>query len=141
MSRREIPVSPLEDPDWDGFQMAWVEDPHRPETDIQALMEAAPFQEPERSKRERLALRDTLADAIDSLEPIEQWIFEATVIERRSYRQVARDIGYSKSSIHRIRDRAIRKLQEILREDENVSRYLATQRPIQATQDDYDDLF
>ena len=81
-----------------------------PQTDMQALMEAAPGEAVRTSKESRLPLRDTLADAIDGLPPQERWAFERLIIERLPIREVARMMGTTKSTVHRYKEQAIARL-------------------------------
>lgn len=105
--RRETP--------FDGF--AWWADRRVPETPIEALMRCGPFEEPAVSREELLAVREVLADAFDVLTDEEVWVFNALVIERLSLRTVARQISTPKTTIARIRDRAICKLRSELEDD------------------------
>ena len=96
----------------------------RPETPIQALMEAKPFHEPETSKMEVLGLRDILADALDALDEREQWIFEARCIRRLSVRDVAAELNMPSSTVWLVYQRAVGKLREILVEQPLIVEYL-----------------
>ena len=95
------------------------EDMGRPETPIEALMRAAPGDEPEVSKLERLALRDVLLDAMSCLTPREAWVFNTTL-----HGHSLRSLGLPKTTVARIRDRAIQKLQERLQDHPVIREYL-----------------
>lgn len=119
MSRREIP--------WDytrnearGTTVAH----NRPYTHIEALMQCAPGQEPDLSQSELLYLRDILQDAIEQLTDDERLVFDACTSSRRSLRNIAAELGWSKSGIAVIRDRAITKLQTALIDNPTIKDYL-----------------
>lgn len=99
----------------------------RPMTPTQALMESAPGEEPDTSQLELLGLRDVLADALDEvLTPMELWVFHAVVIERLPLRHVAKQIGYSKTYLAKVRDRATAKLRDHLGDHPLVQAHLHT---------------
>lgn len=89
---------------------------NRPETDMQALMEAAPFEEPEVSKAENLPLKDAIADAIDQLDDRSRWVFEKVHYEGYSLRELEPILSLSKSQVHRIYQNAVAQLQTALTE-------------------------
>ena len=114
---------------------------YAPETPFQALMEAAAFDEPETSVAEYLELREVLADAIEALSERDQWIFNAVFVEpgervtnpegfspsdtgHKSLRQVARELGLSKTQIARERDRIIKELQHELMDHPVIRQFL-----------------
>lgn len=96
----------------------------RPMTEMQALMEAKPHEDPLPAQETLLALRDVLADAIDRLPELERDVFEACVIRRASLREYASEIGLSKSGIAKIRDRACALLQADLTQHSAIKEYL-----------------
>jgi DNA-directed RNA polymerase specialized sigma subunit len=81
---------------------------------IEALMVCFPLDEPEESVLEQLLLREALADALDSLEEDDRWIFDMLIVVRLSLRFVGRVIGIPKTTLARRRDRIIANLQEQL---------------------------
>jgi len=97
----------------------------RPWSPLQALMEAAPFDEPEVSQLERLALRDVLADALDDLPPRDRRFVEARIIERRSYRSLENELGWKKSHMQRHEQRLMRRLAAALEDHPAIQTYLA----------------
>ena len=96
----------------------------RPFSATEALMSCAPFDEPEESIMEQLELRDALADALDSLDEDERWIFDMLVVVRLSLRFVGRVVGIPKTTLARRRDKVIAKLQQQLLESPVVQNRL-----------------
>jgi len=92
----------------------------RPFSAAEALMSSAPFDEPEESVMEQLELRDVLADALDTLDEEERWIFDMLVVVRLSLRFVGRVVGIPKTTLARRRDKVIAKLQQQLLESPEV---------------------
>ena len=90
----------------------WQRSTKAPDTPYEALMSAEPHQEPDISVIEMLAMRDVLLDAMNILDEEETWVVNSLVFERMSIRQVAAQIGTSKSTILRIKDRAMKKMRE-----------------------------
>ena len=84
---------------------------------LEALITCAPAQEPEESVLEQLALRDILADALDSLEEDDRWIFDMLIVVRLSLRFVGRVVGLPKTTLARRRDTIVAGLQEQLLEN------------------------
>ena len=97
----------------------------RPETALEALMQCSPGQEPLPSRDEMLPLRDILADAIESLEPREQWIFDAIFCRKLSLRQLSQELQLSKTHLARDRDQIKEKLQRMLLEHPTIREYLS----------------
>lgn len=94
-------------------------------TPIEALMEAEPQGPIEFSQIELLSLREVLQDAIEeALTAEEAWVFNALIVERLSVRQLGRQISVPKTTITRIRDRALGKLREHLLEQPAIRDYL-----------------
>lgn len=94
------------------------------ESEIAALQAAAPHAEPEWSRERLLPMREVIADAIESLSPRERFVFDATVCERRSVRELGRAMSLSKSQVDRIKHQAVAKLAEVLGDDPLVKEYL-----------------
>jgi hypothetical protein len=98
--------------------MAYNADTTRPATPLEALMQAAPGEEPRTSSVELLDLREAIQDALESAVTAEEaWVFNALVVERMSLRHLGRQLNRPKTTIARIRDRAIAKLQTRLLQD------------------------
>ena len=81
---------------------------------LEALITCAPAQEPEESVLEQLALRDILADALDSLEEDDRWIFDMLIVVRLSLRFVGRVVGIPKTTLARRRDRIVNNIRQQL---------------------------
>lgn len=78
-------------------------------------MIAPPHEALVRSQEEWLPLRDVIEDAIQAaLTPRERWIFNACVVERKSIRALAAELGLAKSWVDRLHHRACRKLRDAL---------------------------
>lgn len=116
--KREIPLAPL--------SLAYRMDnglklyPNRPITPLEALMGCAPGDEPDRSVVEMLDLRDVIEDAIHRLEPLEMWVLNEVVVGRASLRS----LGLPKTTVARIRDKALDKLRRRLENDPIVKTFL-----------------
>ena len=96
----------------------------RPATEIEAIMQAPPFHDPQPAQETLLPLRDVLADAIDQLPPLEREVFEACVIRKASLREYAQEAGLSKSGVAKVRDRAARMLRAALADHPAILEYL-----------------
>jgi len=95
-----------------------------PENPFEALMSCAPNEEPGRDIESMLPLRDVLNDALTQLDEQEQWIFDALIVRRLSVRQLAEEINMPKSTVHRWKERACRRVMEILEENPIVKEHL-----------------
>lgn len=107
----------------------------RPHTEIQALMEAAPGDQPEVSLQELAALGDVLADAVATLSHPLRYVFEGTMIERRPVRSFTfgevfgpghrkADSKISHRHVIRLRDRALSQLRSSLSNNPTITRHL-----------------
>lgn len=75
--------------------------PHRPKTAMQALMEAAPFCEPQVSIEERQPLIDVVRQAYSEMSDDDRMLIEAVLFERQSFRQLATRWQIPRSTLHR----------------------------------------
>ena len=89
---------------------------------IEALVACSPHSEPEESILEQLALRESLADALDTLEEDDRWLFDMLIVVRLSLRFVGRVIGMPKTTVARRRDKIIANLRDILANDPVVKK-------------------
>jgi hypothetical protein len=86
----------------------------RPDTPIQALMEAAPGDTPIESLEELQPLRELIVDAIDSLTEQQRFIVDAVNSERISLAELGTRLGVSKTHAKRLRDEAYSALRAAL---------------------------
>lgn len=87
----------------------------RDESSLAALMECAPHQDPAPSQESLYPLREVIQDTIELvLDEREQFIFDAIVVERVSYRTLAVRMSLAKSHLHRIQHESCRKLRDAL---------------------------
>lgn len=99
----------------------------RPFSGLEALLVCDPTNEPEESVLEQLALREALADALDTLDEDDRWLFDMLVVVRLSLRFVGRVIGMPKTTVARRRDKIIANLRQILSDDSVVQERLGRQ--------------
>lgn len=103
----------------------WERSRHRPLTEIEAIMSAAPHEEPTVSIEETLETKETVAKAFEEcLTSEEMWIINAIVIQGMSMRGVAKELNAPKTTVARIRDRALTKLRKRLESDPLILGYL-----------------
>ena len=97
----------------------------RPLTDIEALMQLPPLQEPPApSLMETMALKEAVGAAIDALEPEDKWIFNALFVEELSLRTAGWILGIPKTSLARRRDYIMEQLRESLSKSPDVMQWL-----------------
>lgn len=128
-SRRELPRDMEPNPDDElaetGPTFVFVGHSElRADTEMVALMEAAPHVSPEVARETRLELRDVIVDALDDLDEQEQWIFDSLFVRGMSLRQLSREINMPKTTITRWRDRLLQRLREKLESNPNILDYL-----------------
>lgn len=102
------------------FPVLQPEVPPRPYRFYQALMEGYEGE----SVEELLPLREAIADAFSVLTDYELYVMDASHYRGLSVRAIGRELGRSKSSVFRARQRAVRKLADHLRDDPTVRGYL-----------------
>lgn len=86
----------------------------RPSSEMEALMQTAPGEEPEPSADELLELREAVAEALASLEPKYQKTIRLLMYEGMSLRDAGETLGYSDVHIMRIRNSAYAKMKQAL---------------------------
>jgi DNA-directed RNA polymerase specialized sigma subunit len=111
MSKEEAKYKKYETPQ---STPTWEKSSTRPDTPYQSLMEAAPFQPTDISVVEMLEAKEALADAFDTLTAEEQWVLNSLVIEKMSIRELGNQIGAPKTTMARIRDKALGKMRDSL---------------------------
>jgi DNA-directed RNA polymerase sigma subunit (sigma70/sigma32) len=90
---------------------------YTPDTATQALMEAPPFEAVPLSKDELRPLLHAAQDALSVLDERESWIVHARIWRRMSVRQVAKELGLSKTHLDRVYKTALGKLRDELQEN------------------------
>lgn len=115
----EFPVAPSQLPEL-------VKLSGRPETEAQAIMETAPFAEPEQSLEELAPLLAAVRHAFDSLGDDDRMLLEAVVFERASFRQLSERWVVPRSTLHRWYSSAIEELKELMTDYPEVVAYLET---------------
>jgi hypothetical protein len=88
----------------------------RPETQLQALMEAMPGETPEQTSIDIEPLRDAVASIIDNLDEQTRFVIEALFHEQISLGQLGQRLGVSKTHAFRLRNAAYRTLEPVLLE-------------------------
>ena len=121
--KREFPTDPA---DW-STNASWGRSTTgvRPLSDIEALMELAPYEEPTvQSILGTAVLKEAIGAAIDNLNDEDRWIFNALFVEQLSLRVAGRVVGIPKTSLARRRDYIRRRLIAELGESEAVRGWL-----------------
>lgn len=95
-----------------------------PDNDYEALMMAKPFEEPQKSNEELLALRDAVASIVDELEPRDLWIINACISEGKSLQKIADELGITKTHVWRLRNQALDKLREVMMTDTTIRQHV-----------------
>lgn len=89
-----------------------------PINEYDAVMRAGPHQEPEESVYEKAERLEPLRRALDPdggvLDNRELWVLEAIYWRGLSYRQLAQEIPWSTTHLHRVKNDAVRKLYDHL---------------------------
>lgn len=125
MAKREVPTSTndwnrarpaeqLEAKSWPEATVRETSFTRRPETEIQALLEAAPGETPEVSVEEITPIREAVASAVERLEPRLKFVIEAIHNERLSYQQLADRMSISKTHAFRLAREAENRLRRML---------------------------
>lgn len=90
----------------------------RPETVIEAMVTASPFEHVEESTEELAERLEPLRRALDPdggiLDDRERWVIESIFFRRISFRDLAKEIPWSTTHLHRVKDSALRKLRDHL---------------------------
>ena len=83
---------------------------YRPDTPLQALMETAPNEIPADNWESQHEKRENVADLIDGLNEVEQFVITSLFYERLSLRATADIMLRDKNWVARIRDGALEKM-------------------------------
>ncbi len=111
---RERAFNPHGTPDIERYGPPVAHSQQTPFNIYEALMRSRPHEEAEEAQEELLPLREVLQDAIDNLGERDRWVIDALVVRRISMRALARELGVTKSTIGRWRDKALRELRGVL---------------------------
>jgi RNA polymerase sigma factor (sigma-70 family) len=95
------------------------------EFSLQALMESSPGESAGLSTEEMLPLREAIQDAIDRLPELERLVFDGYFVGRYTMREMAAELGIGKSTVHRLKDKAVSALAAMLGENELVKGMIA----------------
>lgn len=88
-----------------------------PSTPIESLMECAPFDDPAESGLEKMMRLEPVKVAIEALEPRERYVVEAKFWRGYGTRIVAREMGVSHQTVHRLMQKAMANLEAALRKE------------------------
>lgn len=98
-------------------QSALPEPPKRvPETDMQALMEAPPGEEPLESQEQLQPRLEAVRSAMDTLTDRERWIVEAYYWRRISLRDIGAELNLVHGYVDRLLKRALAKMEAEIEE-------------------------
>lgn len=131
MAKREVPTNtndwnrgkpaePLEAQSWPEATVRETSFTRRPETAIQALLEAAPGEEPDLSLEEIQPIREAVANAIDRLPARLKFVINSIHAERLSYQQLADRMSISKTHAFRLSRDAENILRSILSSNQMI---------------------
>lgn len=87
-----------------------------PDNPIQALMEAAPGDEPVESLEELQPLREAVADCLDSLSEHDRFVIDALNTERVTLQELGDRLGVSRMHASRLREQAFDRLRRLMAE-------------------------
>jgi hypothetical protein len=83
-----------------------------PSNPMEALMQAAPGEEPHTSMEELLPLREAVADCLDKLSEQDRWIVDCLNSERVSLQELGDRLSVTKTQAWRLRNKAFDNLKE-----------------------------
>ena len=115
-SGKEIP--------YDMFSLLPLVASAKPDSEIQALMEAAPGQNIETSFEEIDSLRNVVVYCIDMLSEQDRFIVEAINYEQLTYEQLGKRLGMSNVHAWRLKQTAFKNLMSLLLEHKVIKEYL-----------------
>ena len=95
-----------------------------PENEIEALMMAKPFEEPQATSEELLVLREAVASIVDQLDERDLWIINACISERKSLQKIADELGMTKTHVWRLRNQAFEKLRGVMVTDTTIRKHV-----------------
>lgn len=95
-----------------------------PENEYEAIMSAKPFEEPETSTEEKLALREAVTQYVDALEPRDLWIINACISEGKSLQKIADELNITKTHVWRLRNQAFEKLRVAMSTNTTIRKHI-----------------
>lgn len=95
-----------------------------PDSEIEALMQAKPFEEPEQSVEELLELRDAVAAIVDQLDERSLWVVNACISEGKSLQAIADELGITKTHVWRIRNQAFNQLRGVMSANTTIRKHI-----------------
>ena len=111
-SNKEIPLTP--------FHEVTIRGPRRPETPMEALMQAAPGEDVRESVVELQPFREAVANCIEQLNEQERFIIDAVNTEMISLEELGERLGVTKTHAWRLRNSAMDSLRKIMLQDPTV---------------------
>jgi DNA-directed RNA polymerase specialized sigma24 family protein len=111
-SNKEVPLTP--------FHEVTIRGPRRPETPIEALMQAAPGEDIRESVVELQPFREAVASCIEKLNEQERFIIDAVNTEMISLEELGKRLGVTKTHAWRLRNSAMDSLRKIMLQDPTV---------------------
>ena len=111
-SNKEVPLTP--------YHEVTIRGPRRPETPIEALMQAAPGEDVRESVEELQPFREAVASCIDQLSEQDRFIIDAVNTEMISLEELGERLGVTKTHAWRLRNSAMDNLRKIMLQDPTV---------------------
>ena len=111
-SNKEVPLTP--------YHEVTIRGPRRPETPIEALMQAAPGEDIRESVEELQPFREAVAGCIDKLNEQDRFIIDAVNTEMISLEELGERLGVTKTHAWRLRNSAMDNLKKIMLQDPTV---------------------
>ena len=111
-SNKEVPLTP--------YHEITIRGPRRPETPLEALMQAAPGEDIRESVIELQPFREAVADCIDKLDAQDRFIIDAVNTEMVSLEELGKRLGVTKTHAWRLRNSAMDNLRKIMLQDPTV---------------------
>ena len=111
-SNKEVPLTP--------YHEITIRGPRRPETPLEALMQAAPGEDIQESVVELQPFREAVAGCIDKLDAQDRFIIDAVNTEMVSLEGLGKRLGVTKTHAWRLRNSAMDNLRKIMLQDPTV---------------------
>ena len=111
-TNKEVPLTP--------YHEITIRGPRRPETPLEALMQAAPGEDIRESVEELQPFREAVAQCIDKLDAQDRFIIDAVNTEMVSLEELGKRLGVTKTHAWRLRNSAMDNLRKIMLQDPTV---------------------